>query len=66
MDSDQVLTIFIYIIRKCGVYDLGTHLKFVESFCTEEQLMSETGYYSKVAEGALKALVDGEEDEKGE
>lgn len=57
VDSDQILSIFIFIIVKSGISDLGAHLKFIENFCTEEQLMSETGYYTKVAEGALKALV---------
>lgn len=58
VDSDQILTIFIYIILHSNVYNLKTHLRFIENFCTEEQLMSETGYYSKVAEGALKMLVN--------
>ena len=58
VDSDQILTIFIYIIIHAKIYNLQTHLRFVENFCTEEQLLSETGYYSKVAEGALRVLVE--------
>ena len=58
VDADQILTIFILIIVHSGVTTLKTHLRFIESFCTEEQLMSETGYYSKVAEGALSMLVN--------
>lgn len=34
VDSDQVLTIFIYIILKAGVPNLRTHLRFIENFCT--------------------------------
>lgn len=63
VDSDQILTIFIYIILHSKIPNLKTHLRFVENFCTEEQLLSETGYYSKVAEGALKLLVDNLEEE---
>ena len=58
VDSDQIISIFIFIILQAKVNNLKTHLRFISNFCTQEQLLSETGYYSTVAEGALKVLID--------
>lgn len=57
IDADQVLSIYSYILCQSRVRNIEIHLRMVENFSSEEQLLSVTGYYYSVLLCAVESVL---------
>ena len=58
LDADQTLSIFMYIVGKSGVKSLGTHIKTIEKFATNNVLNSISGYYATTLEACVNCIIN--------
>lgn len=56
LDSDELLSIFLFIILKSSVRFLRVHLKLIENFTTDNILNSKNGYYLMMLQLCLKFI----------
>lgn len=64
LDSDQMLSIFIYIVARAGVKSLATQIKMIEKFATNNVLNSISGYYATTLEACINCIINLEVDEE--
>ena len=58
IDSDELMSIFIYIIYKCKISALLIHADFIEHFITQTTKGSMIGYYFITFKGCLDFLLN--------
>jgi len=56
LDADQTLSLFIYLVAKSNISNLGAHYKIIEKFTTSNVLNSTAGYYATTL-GACVACI---------
>lgn len=56
LDADQTLSLFIYLVAKSNISNLGAHYKIIEKFTTCNVLNSTAGYYATTL-GACVACI---------
>lgn len=66
INSDEIMSILIYICCKAQVINLYTHCSFVESFITNQILSSVAGYYLITLKASLEYISSGEMIEKNQ
>ena len=57
IDSDELMTIFIYIIYKCNIPSLFVHADFIKYFTTPTTKAAMIGYYYITFQGCLEFLL---------
>ena len=57
LDSDQMLSIFVYIVAKSGIKTVPTHIKLIEKFTTNNVLNSISGYYATTLEACVNCII---------
>ena len=58
IDSDELMTIFIYIIYKCKIPSIFVHADFINYFTTPTTKATMVGYYYITFRGCLDFLLD--------
>lgn len=53
LETDQIMTIFFYIIIKSQIYDISVHCKIIKSFTTCITKASMIGYYYSTVEASI-------------
>ena len=58
IDSDELMTIFLYIIYKCKISSLFIHADFINYFVTQTTKAGMIGYYNITFQGCLEFLLN--------
>ena len=56
IEAEQIMTIFIYIIIKSGIVDIGAHCRMIKLFTTCTTKASMIGYYYSTVEASIKYI----------
>ena len=63
IDSDELLSIYLYIILKMNVESIFTHLDYIQHFTGNISKQSIIGYFYTTVEGCIKFIMDAEKKE---
>ncbi len=57
INSDQILSLFLYIIIRSDIYNLSGHIKLINHFVRKEIRQSNRGYYVATIEAAIEEII---------